>query len=328
MLYMIIGFLCILVTAVFGVCAIYYLTYSIFNDELEHEVDKTDERIATDATPSKPFDKRYYYAFCIKDRYVIDGDRIYHYLRKIDEYLTSYNLEQFDRFYTVYCKELYNTLKKISECKCASLYYDLVMETRKTYGSIFSKMLSDIEATIKNSTTSDTDIEGIKNFAKINGDFNENYRIETVSNPIDDTDTILTPTTSAVENSVKNYANALARAHEEVSQCKKENAQLAKESEKCREEAKKHIDTTNSEDKLKSDLARIDEVISCQERASRNDSTLELMRKVRRQIAETGIIYGKDHYTDYKLYCWGIPIEDYLNVWKAEFDYTHDFYYE
>ena len=327
MLYMIIGFLCILVTAVFGVCAIYYLVSSIFNDELEHEVDKTDEQIATDATPSKSFGKRCYYAFCIKDRYVIDGDRIYHYLRKIDEYLTSYNLEQFDRFYTVYCKELYNTIKKISECKCASLYYDLVMETRKTYGSIFSKMLSDIETTIKNSTTSDTDIEGIKNFAKINGDFDENYKAETAGTFIGDADTTLTPATSAVGNMAENYAASLARAHEEVSQCKKENAQLAKELEKCRAEAKKHIDTTNSADKLKSDLARADEVISCQERAGRNDGTLELMRKVRCQIAETGILHGKDHYTDYKLYYWGIPIEDYLTDWEAGFDYTHDYKY-
>ena len=327
MFYMIIGFLCILVTAVFGVCAIYYLASSIFNDELEHEVDKTDEQIATDATPSKHFNKRCYYAFCIKDRYVIDGDRIYHYLRKIDEYLTSYNLEQFDRFYTVYCKELYNTLKKISECKCTSLYYDLVMETRKTYGSIFSKMLSDIETTIKNDTTSDTDIEGIKNFAKINGDFDENYKAETVDNSVSDISTILTSTTSAVKNSAKNYANALTHAYEKVSQYKEENEQLTKELEKCRAEAKKHIDTTNSADKLKSDLARIDEVISCQKRASRNDSTLELMRTVRRQIAETGILHGKDNYTDYKLYCWGIPIEDYLNVWEVEFDYTHDYFY-
>ena len=327
MFYMIIGFLCILVTAVFGVCAIYYLASSIFNDELEHEVDKTDEQIATDATPSKHFDKRCYYAFCIKDRYVIDGDRIYHYLRKIDEYLTSYDLEQFDRFYTVYCKELYNTLKKISKCKCTSLYYDLVMETRKTYGSIFSKMLSDIETTIKNDTTSDTDIEGIKNFAKINGDFDENYKAETVDNSASDTSAILTSTISAVENSTKNYANALTHAYEKVRQYKEENEQLTKELEKCRAEAKKHIDTTNSADKLKTDLARIDEVISCQERAGRNDSTLELMRTVRRQIAETGILHGKDNYTDYKLYCWGIPIEDYLNVWKAELDYTHDYFY-
>ena len=300
---------------------------SLYDDDVKNFGYSCEKKKRTNKVDKVLYDKRRYYVFCIKDRPVVDGDKIYHYLCKIDEYLTSYNLEQFDRFYTVYCKELCNTLKKIGECKCTSLYYDLVTETRKTYGSIFSKMLSDIEATIKNSTTSDTDIEGIKNFAKINGDFDENYRTETAGTSIGDADATLTPTTSAVGNMAENYATFLARAHEEVSQCKKENAQLTKELEKCRAEAKKHIDTTNSADKLKSDLARINEVISCQERAGRNDSTLELMRTVRHQIAETGILHGKDHYTDYKLYCWGIPIEDYLNDWEAEFDYTHDYFY-
>ena len=248
-------------------------------------------------------------------------------MRKIDEYLTSYKLEQFDRFYTVYCKELSDILKAIKDCKCSSLCYNLVVETKATYGGIFSKMLADVETFIKNNSASVTDIEGIKNFAKINGDFDENYKAETVDNSVSDTSTILTSTTSAVEVSAKNYANALTHAYEKVSQYKEENEQLTKELEKCRAEAKKHIDTTNSADKLKSDLARIDEVISCQERAGRNDSTLELMRTVRGQIAETGILHGKDNYTDYKLYCWGIPIEDYLNVWEAEFDYTHDYFY-
>ena len=51
------------------------------------------------------------------------------------------------------------------------------------------------------------------------------------------------------------------------------------------------------------------------------------MRKARHKIIETGIRYGEDNYTDYKLYCWGIPIEDYLTDWEAEFDYTHGYFY-
>ena len=300
---------------------------SLYDDDVKNFGYACERKKLYDQIYKDLHDKRRYYIFCIKDKSVVDGDKIYHYLRKIDEYLTSYNLEQFDRFYTVYCKELYNTLMNISKCKYAALYYDLVMETRKTYGSIFSKILTDVETTIKNDTTSDTDIEGIKNFAKINGDFDENYKAETIDNSVRDTSVILASTTSAAENSAKNYANALTYAYEKASQYKKENEQLTKELERCRAEAKKHIDTTNSADKLKSDLARINEVISCQERAGCNDNTLELMRIVRRQIVETGILHGKDNYTDYKLYCWGIPIEDYLNVWEAEFDYTHDYFY-
>lgn len=246
--------------------------------EKKKRANKTDENL---------HDKRRYYVFCIKDRPVVDGDKIYHYLRKIDEYLTSYNLEQFDRFYTVYCKELCNTLKKISECKCASLYYDLVMETRKTYGSIFSKMLTDIEATIKNSTTSDTDIEGIKNFAKINGDFDENYKTETVGSSVGGTDVTLTSTNSQLEN----YTASLARAYEKISQYEKENTQLTKELEKCRAEAKRSI--------RESDLARIDRVIDYRERSGRNDAALKLMRKTRNEIA--GNAYRDSDFA-YRLY--------------------------
>lgn len=305
---------------------------SLYDDDVKNFSYACKRKKLSDQIYKELHDKRRYYIFCIKDKSVVDGDKMYHYLRKIDEYLTSYNLEQFDRFYTVYCKELYNTLMNISKCKYAALYYDLVMETRKTYGSIFSKMLTDVETAIKNDTTSDTDIEGIKNFAKINGDFDENYKAETVSSSVGDTDTILTSTTSAIENRATNYANALVYAYEKVSQYKKENAQLAKELENCRAEAKKHraknMDNADAaEAKLKSDLERLNEVIYCQERAGCNGATLELMRKTRHEIIEYIANYGLDHYNDYELYCWGIPINDYLKNWEAKFDYTHDYTY-
>lgn len=272
--------------------------------------DISEKKKQTNQTNKDLRNKRSYYIFCIKDTSVVDGNRIYHYLRKIDEYLTSYNLEQFDRFYTVYCKELYNTLKKISECKCASLYYDLVMETRKTYGSIFSKMLSDIEATIKNNTTSDTDIEGIKNFAKINGDFDENYKAGTESKSVSDTDTTLTSTTSAVEYKV-NYADALNRAYEKVSQYKKENAQLAKELENCRAEAKRRI--------REGDLARIDRIIDCRERSARNDAALKLMRETRDEIARN--TYRNSDFA-YRLYANDALIDAGSWVTDYSFDYS------
>lgn len=299
--------------------------------------DISEKKKQTNQTDKDLRNKRSYYVFCIKDTSVVDGDKMYYYLHKIDEYLASYNLEQFDRFYTVYCKELCNTLINISKCKYTPLYYDLVMETRQTYGSIFSKMLTEVETAIKNDTTSDTDIEGIENFAKINGDFDENYKAETVSKQINDTDIVLTATTSAVENRAKNYANALAHAYEKVSQCKKENAQLAKELEKCRAEAKKHRakDMNNAdaaEAKLKSDLEQLNEAIYYQELAGRNgatnDDTLKLMRETRHEIIKYVADWGIEHYNDHDLYCWGIPIDDYLKNWKAELDYAHNMYFD
>lgn len=256
-------------------------------------------------------DKRVDYLLCMRDIGIISSDNVSNSMHKIDEYLTSYKLEQFNRFYTVYCRELSDILKKIKDCRCSSLYYSLVTETRTTYGSIFSKMLTDVEAFIKNNSASVTDIEGIKNFAKINGDFDENYKAEAVSKPIDDADVVLTPITSAVENT-----------------------QLTKELEKCRTEAKKHCEKRYNVDvaqaKLKSDLEQLNEAIYYQELAGRNgatnDDTLKLMRETRHEIIKYVADWGIEHYNDHDLYCWGIPIDDYLKNWKAELDYAHNMY--
>lgn len=254
-------------------------------------------------------DKRVDYLLCMRDIGIISSDNVSNSMQKIDEYLTSYKLEQFNRFYTVYCRELSDVLKKIKDCKCSSLYYSLVTETRTTYGSIFSKMLADVEAFIKNNSASITDIEGIKNFAKINGDFDENYKAETASKSVSDTDTILTSTTSAVENKV-NYADALSRAYEKVSQYKKENAQLAKELEKCRTEAKRRI--------REGDLARIDGIIDCRERSGRNDAALKLMRKTRDEIARNA--YRNSDFA-YRLYANDALVD--AGSWVTDYNYDY-----
>ena len=85
---------------------------SLYNDDVTNFGYACERKKLIDQIDKDLHNKRRYYVFCIKDKSVVDGDKIYHYLLKIDEYLTSYNFEQFDRFYTVYCKELCNTLKK------------------------------------------------------------------------------------------------------------------------------------------------------------------------------------------------------------------------
>ena len=85
---------------------------SLYDDDVKNFGYACERKKLSDQIYKELHDKRRYYIFCIKDKSVVDGDKIFHYLRKIDEYLTSYNFEQFDRFYTVYYKELCNTLKK------------------------------------------------------------------------------------------------------------------------------------------------------------------------------------------------------------------------
>lgn len=308
----------------------------VYEDEAEERyslyVTKVEREMSANA---KERAKRESYNKCVNHSVIVNSI-VSRYMSKINDYLTKYELKQFERFYTVYCKELANTLDSIDKSVSTSLYSNLVCKTRDTYGSIFSKMLADIEVTIKNSTTSDTDIEGVKSFAKINGDFDENYKAETVDNSVGDTGVILASTTSAVENGAKNYAASLTRAYEKISQYKEENTQLTKELEKCRAEAKKHCEKRYNVDvaqaKLKSDLEQLNEAIYYQELAGRNgatnDDTLKLMRETRHEIIKYVADWGIEHYNDHDLYCWGIPIDDYLKNWKAELDYAHNMYFD
>lgn len=282
---------------------------SCWYDDVRDLDDMLENKRAINHTDKESDDKRADYLFCMRNINIIGSDDISSSMRKIDEYLTSYELEQFSRFYAVYCKELSNILKEIKDCKCSSLYYSLVTETRTTYGSIFSKMLTDVEAFIKNDSASVTNIEGIKNFAKINGDFDENYKAGTESKSVSDTDTTLTSTTSAVEYKV-NYADALNRAYEKVSQYKKENAQLAKELENCRAEAKRCI--------REGDLARIDGIIDCRERSGRNDAALKLMRKARDEIARN--TYRNSDFA-YRLYANDALIG--AGSWVTDYNYDY-----
>lgn len=338
--FMICGFAIILIVVILACVLIVDLCENTWYDDA-HE-DEAEERYSLYVTKveremsanAKEHAKRESYNKCVNHSVIVNSI-VSRYMSKINDYLTKYELKQFERFYTVYCKELANTLDSIDKCVSTSLYSNLVCKTRDTYGSIFSKMLADIETFIENNSVSVTDIEGIKNFAKINGDFDENYKAETASKSVSDTDTILTSTTSAVENKV-NYADALNRAYKKVSQYKKENAQLAKELENCRAEAKKHcaknMDNTDAaEAKLKSDLEQLNEAIYYQELAGRNgatnDDTLKLMRETRHEIIKYVADYGLEHYNDDDIYCWGIPIDDYLKIWKTEIDYAHNYMY-
>lgn len=315
--FMMCGFAIFLIIAIVAVTAIADLCKTTWYDDAHEDEDKAKERYSLYVAKveremnanAKERANRESYNKCVNHSVIVNSI-VSRYMSKINNYLTKYELKQFERFYTVYCKELANTLDSIDKCVSTSLYSDLVRKTRDTYGSIFSKMLADVEAFIKNNSASVTDIEGIKNFAKINGDFDENYKAEAVSAPMGDTDAALT---STVESKV-NYADALTRAYEKISQCKKENAQLAKELEKCRIEAKGHC----ANDELSNDLTRLTNTIYCREHSGRNDATLALMRTTRTQIMEYVAHYGTDSYDGYRLHVNGRPVKYCISDWEYE----------
>lgn len=195
---MIIGALGVSVTVLLGVYAIYYVG---FRTEPEYETDKTNERVITNTVPLEVTDKRYYYDVCVKKRFLHGDSKIYENMRKIDEYLTTYDMKQFDRFYTIYCKELYSFLMAIDKSVSERLRNSSKVKACNTYGPIFSKMRENIEQEIERINNKDVDIEAIKNYAKINGDFDEKYNVKAH-------DTTLTASANDLRNSISSAIKA------------------------------------------------------------------------------------------------------------------------
>lgn len=247
-------------------------------------------------------DKRRFYLSCVKDSVVSDSKMAY-YMSKIDEYLTAYNIEQFDRFYTVYCKELADTIKAINRCKIPTMRENLVNQARCTYGGIFLKMFTEVEAFIKSNTTTDSDIDGIRNFAKINGDFDEGYKA----------DTAYTSTTSEVDNRLEKYMDALVRANEKVRQYAKENAQLAENVRRLTEALRK------CEAKAEKYTHKVE--IDCGELPYNVDTVYELMSRV----AETA--KKSNNSLEYRLYCNNTSIDAYAGDLKMSFDCDRSYMY-
>lgn len=296
--YMICGFAIFLIVVIVAIVAIADLCRTTWYDDAHEDEDKAKERYSLYITKveremnahAKERAKRELYDKCVNHS-VIFNSVVSRYMLKIDEYLTKYDLKQFDRFYTVYCKELANTLGSIDKCISTSLYSDLVRKTRDTYGNIFSKMLTDIEAFIKNNSASITDIEGIKNFAKINGDFDENYK----------------ETTSGVIEDEVNYTESLVRSYQKVKELKSRNL-----------ESKRHDSVTSTDDELANDLTQLTDAIYYRERSGRNDATLALMRTTRTNIMEYVARYGTDYYDGYRLHVNGRPVKYCISDWKYE----------
>ena len=247
------------------------------------------------------YDKRRFYLLCVKDSIVSDSKMSY-YMSKIDEYLTAYNIEQFDRFYTVYCKEFADTIKSINRCKIPTMRESLVNQARCTYGGIFLKMFTEIEAFIKSNTTTDSDIDGIRNFAKINGDFDEGYKADIAH----------TSTTSEVDNRLEKYMDALVCANEKVRQYEKENAQLAENVKRLTEALRK----------CRTKAENIHTVeIDCGELPYNVDTVYELMSRV----AETA--RKSNNSLEYRLYCNNTSIDAYAGDLKMSFDCDRSYMY-
>lgn len=90
---------------------------------------------------------------------------------KIHRAILDTKTEKYDRFYTVYCKEIsdsYDSAKNMPTMKSKS---EALHKISKTYNVIFDTMLANITKEVERKNDISADIEGVKNFAELNGDY-------------------------------------------------------------------------------------------------------------------------------------------------------------
>lgn len=90
---------------------------------------------------------------------------------KIHRAILDAKTEKYDRFYTVYCKEIsdaYDSAKNMATPKSKS---EALHKISETYNVIFDTMLANITKEVDRKNDISTDIEGVRNFAELNGDY-------------------------------------------------------------------------------------------------------------------------------------------------------------
>lgn len=93
---------------------------------------------------------------------------------KIHRAILDAKTEKYDRFYTVYCKEIsdaYDSAKNMIAPKSKS---EALRKISETYNVIFDTMLANITKEVERKNDISADIEGVKNFAELNGDYDVN----------------------------------------------------------------------------------------------------------------------------------------------------------
>lgn len=90
---------------------------------------------------------------------------------KIHHAIFDAKTEKYDRFYTVYCKEIsdvYDSAKNMTTQKSKS---EALHKISETYNIIFDTMLANITKEVERENDISADIKGVKNFAELNGDY-------------------------------------------------------------------------------------------------------------------------------------------------------------
>ena len=86
--------------------------------------------------------------------------------------------EKYDRFYTVYCREISNSYDSAINMTSSKAKDEALHKISETYNIIFNTMLTDITKNIESENDISTDVEGVKNFAKLNGDYDTNMYVK------------------------------------------------------------------------------------------------------------------------------------------------------
>lgn len=93
---------------------------------------------------------------------------------KIHRAILDAKTEKYDRFYTVYCKEISDAYDSAKNMIAPKSKNEALHKISETYNVIFDTMLANITKEVARKDDISTDIEGVRNFAELNGDYDVN----------------------------------------------------------------------------------------------------------------------------------------------------------
>lgn len=104
---------------------------------------------------------------------------------KIHHLICASKTENYDRFYTVYCKEICNAYDSANEMATPKSKSEALHKISETYNVIFDTMLVNITKYVDGKSDISAEVDGVKNFAELNGDYNPNKEQESKKKSID-----------------------------------------------------------------------------------------------------------------------------------------------
>lgn len=160
----------LMVIALFVGAPIFYLGVAIVEDIVKSFRDENKSKEIDEHTEETVHAKTDWYHIAYKKVRYFDYNMAKT-MFKIHRAILDAKTEKYDRFYTVYCKEISNAYDFVKGVSTTESKSEALHKISETYNVIFDTMLANIIEEIGRRNDIGTDIEGVKNFAELNGDY-------------------------------------------------------------------------------------------------------------------------------------------------------------